>query len=39
MVRLGMLFSGSTPTKALKARDYFWGAAWRSPDYQHFQPR
>ena len=38
VVRLGMLFSGSTPTKALKARDYFWGAAWRSPDYQHFQP-
>jgi D-alanyl-D-alanine carboxypeptidase len=38
-VRLGMLFWGSTPTKALYQRGYFWGATWRRPDYQHFQPR
>ncbi|HEY3005209.1 MAG TPA: M15 family metallopeptidase [Kribbellaceae bacterium] len=39
VVRPGMLFTGSTPTKALAQRDYFWGARWNSPDYQHFQPR
>jgi hypothetical protein len=37
--RPGMLFSGSTPTKSLKAQGYLWGAIWRQPDYQHFQPR
>jgi hypothetical protein len=34
-----MLFDGSTPTRALVDRDYFWGKYWRNPDYQHFQPR
>jgi D-alanyl-D-alanine carboxypeptidase len=38
-VRPGMLFYGSTPTRALRARNYLWGAIWRHPDYQHFQPR
>jgi hypothetical protein len=38
-VRPGMLFSGSTPTKSLKAQGFLWGAIWRQPDYQHFQPR
>jgi hypothetical protein len=38
-VRKGMLFDGSTPTKALKAQGYFWGKAWRKPDYQHFEPQ
>ncbi|WP_328996267.1 M15 family metallopeptidase [Kribbella sp. NBC_01245] len=37
--RPGMLFKGSTPTKALLAQAYIWGALWRNPDYQHFQPR
>ncbi|MFC0623029.1 M15 family metallopeptidase [Kribbella deserti] len=36
--RPGMLFRGSTPTKALLAQSYVWGALWRNPDYQHFQP-
>jgi hypothetical protein len=39
VVRTGMLFSGSTPTRALNGRGYLWGATWRNPDYQHFQPR
>jgi hypothetical protein len=37
--RPGMLFSGSTATKSLKAQGFLWGAIWRQPDYQHFQPR
>jgi hypothetical protein len=37
--RRGMLFSGSTATMALKAQGFLWGAIWRQPDYQHFQPR
>lgn len=39
VVRPGMLFAGSTPTKALVGQGYIWGAYWRKPDYQHFQPR
>jgi hypothetical protein len=38
-VRPGMLYSTSTPTRALVAQGYFWGGRWRSPDYQHLQPR
>ncbi|TWD82417.1 D-alanyl-D-alanine carboxypeptidase-like protein [Kribbella amoyensis] len=38
-VRPGMLFTGSTPTKALIAQGYFWGARWSKPDYQHFEPK
>jgi hypothetical protein len=34
-----MLFSGSTLTKSLKAQGFLWGAIWRQPDYQHFQPK
>jgi hypothetical protein len=37
-VRWGMLYQGSTPTKALRGQGYVWGGAWRNPDYQHFQP-
>lgn len=37
--RPGMLFTGSTPTKALVGQGYFWGANWSKPDYQHFQPK
>jgi hypothetical protein len=37
--RPGMLFSGSTATKSLIAQGFLWGAIWRQPDYQHFQPR
>jgi hypothetical protein len=37
--RMGMLFQGSTPTKSLLSQGYMWGATWRAPDYQHFQPR
>jgi hypothetical protein len=37
--RPGMLYSTSTPTKALASQGYFWGARWRKPDYQHFQPK
>lgn len=37
--RRGMLFGTSTPTRALGAQGYFWGANWRNPDYQHFEPR
>lgn len=39
VVRPGMLFSSSTPTKALVGQGYFWGAGWAKPDYQHFQPK
>ncbi|HEU4947774.1 MAG TPA: M15 family metallopeptidase [Kribbella sp.] len=39
IVRPGMLFTGSTPTKALVGQGYFWGKNWRRPDYQHFEPR
>ncbi|MEU4394012.1 M15 family metallopeptidase [Kribbella sp. NPDC023855] len=39
VVRPGMLFSTSTPTRALRNAGYFWGAGWRKPDYQHFQPK
>jgi D-alanyl-D-alanine carboxypeptidase-like protein len=39
VVRPGMLFTGSTPTRALVGRGYQWGATWRNPDYQHFAPR
>ncbi len=38
-VRAGMLFSTSAPTRALINAGYFWGAGWRKPDYQHFQPK
>jgi hypothetical protein len=38
-VRKGMLFDGSTPTKALVGQGFFWGKYWRQPDYQHFEPR
>jgi hypothetical protein len=38
-VRAGMLFSTSAPTKALLNAGFFWGAAWRQPDYQHFEPK
>lgn len=38
-VRMGMLFRGSTPTKAFASRGYLWGAIWSKPDYQHFEPR
>ena len=38
-IRPGMLYSTSTPTKALASQGYFWGARWRKPDYQHFQPK
>ena len=38
-VRTGMLFRGSTPTKAFASRGYLWGAVWSRPDYQHFEPR
>jgi hypothetical protein len=37
--RPGMLFSGSTATKALVGQGYFWGANWSKPDYQHFEPK
>lgn len=37
--RPGMLFSGSTATKSLNAQGFLWGAIWRQPDYQHFEPR
>ncbi|MDX6259855.1 MAG: hypothetical protein QOH84_1543 [Kribbellaceae bacterium] len=37
--RAGMLFSTSAPTKALRAAGFFWGAGWRQPDYQHFEPK
>jgi hypothetical protein len=37
--RPGMLFPGSTATKSLKAQGFLWGAIWRQPDYQHFEPR
>lgn len=37
--RPGMLFAGSTLTKALEAQGYFWGARWAKPDYQHFEPK
>jgi hypothetical protein len=37
--RPGMLYSTSTPTKALASQGYFWGARWSKPDYQHFQPK
>jgi hypothetical protein len=37
--RPGMLFTGSTPTKALVGQGYFWGANWAKPDYQHFEPK
>ncbi|WP_432947256.1 M15 family metallopeptidase [Kribbella sp. CA-253562] len=39
VVRPGMLFAGSTLTKALEAQGYFWGARWSKPDYQHYQPK
>jgi hypothetical protein len=37
--RPGMLFAGSTLTKALVGQGYFWGAGWAKPDYQHFEPK
>ncbi|GAA1613797.1 hypothetical protein GCM10009789_79960 [Kribbella sancticallisti] len=39
IVRPGMLFTTSVPTRALRNQGYFWGAGWRKPDYQHFQPK
>ena len=39
IVRMGMLFSGSTPTRVFNSRGYLWGADWSRPDYQHFEPR
>ncbi|WP_343980623.1 M15 family metallopeptidase [Kribbella koreensis] len=39
VARPGMLFSSSAPTKALRAAGFFWGAGWRQPDYQHFEPQ
>ncbi|WP_237744936.1 M15 family metallopeptidase [Kribbella catacumbae] len=39
VVRPGMLFSTSAPTRALINQGFFWGAGWRKPDYQHFQPK
>jgi hypothetical protein len=39
IVRMGMLFRGSTPTKVFNSRGYLWGAIWSRPDYQHFEPR
>ncbi|MGC4943633.1 M15 family metallopeptidase [Kribbella sp. DT2] len=39
VARPGMLFAGSTLTKALTAQGYFWGARWAKPDYQHFEPK
>jgi hypothetical protein len=37
--RPGMLYASSAATKALVAQGYFWGAYWRNPDYQHFEPK
>ena len=37
--RPGMLFASSVATKQLIAQGYFWGAGWRKPDYQHFEPK
>jgi hypothetical protein len=39
VVHPGMLFSSSAPTKALVNAGFFWGAGWRQPDYQHFEPK
>ena len=39
VVRPGMLFSTSAPTRALLNAGFFWGAGWRQPDYQHFEPK
>ncbi|WBQ03599.1 M15 family metallopeptidase [Kribbella sp. CA-293567] len=39
VARKGMLFSSSAPTRALVNAGFFWGAGWRQPDYQHFQPK
>lgn len=37
--RAGMLYSNSVATRSLVGQGYFWGAGWRRPDYQHFQPK
>ena len=37
--RVGMLYSTSAATRSLVGQGYFWGAYWRKPDYQHFQPK
>jgi hypothetical protein len=39
VARPGMLFPASTATRALIGQGYLWGAYWRNPDYQHFQPK
>jgi hypothetical protein len=39
VVRPGMLFTSSVPTRALRNQGFFWGAGWRKPDYQHFEPK